>query len=64
MSERVPRRPLRTKVVTAALLFALAAGTFGIDTIGSHLSSEVGRTDRSTSILAPTAPVRASVRTS
>jgi hypothetical protein len=63
MSERVTSRPLRTKIVTAALLIGLVGGTIGIDTVGSHLSSEVGRSDRSTSIPAPQGPI-ASVRAS
>ena len=46
---------LRAKLVTAALVVGLVGGTLAIDTVASHLSGEIGRTDRSASVPAPAA---------
>lgn len=64
MSEQcVMSRPRRTKLKTAVLVVLLVGGAFGIDTVGSHLSSEIGRGDQSTSVPAPAGP-SAGLRTS
>ncbi len=47
---------LKAKLVMAALVVGLFGGTLAIDTVASHLSSEIGRTDRSASVPAPVAP--------
>ena len=47
MSSPVAISHLRTKLVTAALIVSLVGGTLAIDIVASQLSSEVGRTDRS-----------------
>jgi len=56
MSMNVQTRPFRTKIATAALLACLCGGVLGIDTIGAHLSKEIGRTDRAMSIPVPATP--------
>jgi len=53
---------LRTKVVTAALALGLVGGTLAIDTVASQLSGEIGRTDRSAPVPAPTPGHRESSR--
>jgi hypothetical protein len=57
MSERcVTDQPRRTKLKTVVLAAVLVGGALAIDTVGSHLSNEIGRGDRSTSVPAPAGP--------
>lgn len=48
--------PRRSTLKTVALVALLVGGALGIDTVGSHLSNEIGRGDRSTSVPAPAGP--------
>jgi hypothetical protein len=46
----------KAPLATVALVACLVGGALGIATVGSHLSSEVGRHDGSMSVPAPASP--------
>ena len=56
MSDHVVPGRLKTRILTATLVVSLVGGILGMGVVGSRLSNETGRIDRSAPAQTPTSP--------